>query len=245
MGFNEPGFVEIYEQLDGQRTEDIAFYLEAARKADGPILDAGCGSGRIMIPMLREGLEVEGFDPSQAMLDRFPLLDPKLVIWRDSLETFSAPRTDYSLILSAFNSFLHLLTQEDQLAALRNIHDHLKPGGGFIFDIINPYTLDIYDTRATKQFEATFDDATTGKSVSVWRWFTYDVINQRGEYFREFVIDGGAPQAYKTQYRWTYPQEMRLLLQIAGFTDLQSLGDFKGQELTEEATSQVWIARKI
>src|SRR4051812_49284898 len=107
MSFSDPQFVHLYEKTDGERTEDIAFYLSEARAANGAILDAGCGTGRLLLPMLREGLDAGGFEPSEPMMEilQSHLTEEKFAAHLElaSLETLD-PETfaDQTLIICAF-----------------------------------------------------------------------------------------------------------------------------------------------
>jgi SAM-dependent methyltransferase len=242
MSFTDPAFVEIYEQIDGSRTIDLEFYREIARNAGGNVLEAGCGSGRLLLLIAEDGVEIEGFDPSEAMLNVLREraegvgLSPK--VWQGD---FTSIERKYATIISPFNSIMHLLDQEEQIDAFKRVYDSLEAGGVFAFDIVNPHTLDIYDE--SRQFESSMIDTTTDETVEIWRWFEHDPIVQVGKYHREFIRSGETLNSV-IDFRWSYPSEIFLLLRMSGFTSCEVFGGFDGEDLDDDSTSQVWIARK-
>lgn len=244
--FWDSQFVPYYELLDGHRQEDIPFYVGEATRNGGLVLDAGCGSGRLMLPLLQAGAAVEGFDNSIAMLEELSVRLSehalKAKTWLDDLATFNASEERYRTALCAFNSFMHLLDQGSQSTALQRIYASLEPGGRLILDVINPHTLDL-EMQGTREFEATIEDPATGDLVHVWRWFEYDLIQQIGTYYRQLNL-GYRESTFVTRFRWTYPTEIELLLNQAGFRDLKVFGDFGYEALKSDSSSQVWIATK-
>src|SRR5579871_3390772 len=116
---------------------DVPRYEEIASRVGGPILELCCGTGRVAIPLARQGLEVTGVDISPGLLARF----------RDNLlrENNAAPRNitlieqdithlslevkRYSLAILAFNSLLCILSFEDQLQVLERVAEHLTADG--------------------------------------------------------------------------------------------------------------------
>jgi SAM-dependent methyltransferase len=124
---------------------DVAFYVDAATTAGGPVLEIGCGTGRVLIPTARAGVDIVGVDASPAMLAtcRQRLAhEPERVQSRVSLihsdmRGFDFGR-EFALVTIPFRPFQHLLTVEDQLACLATIYRHLQVGGVLAFDVFNP-----------------------------------------------------------------------------------------------------------
>jgi SAM-dependent methyltransferase len=242
MSFTDPNFVEIYEQIDGARTEDIEFYRNIAKKVSGPILEAGCGSGRVLLPLLLDGLDISGFDTSEPMLDvlrkRAAELDLTPKVWQGD---FGSIEGKYAAIIAPFNTILHLMDAEAQIEAFRRVYHGLRAGGTFAFDIVNPYTLDIYDDR--RHFESSFIDVQSDENFEIWRTFEHDPITQKAKYHREFLSSSKSVKS-TIEFRWTYPSEIILLLKLAGFSTSEVFGDFDRSALSPESTSQIWVAKK-
>lgn len=124
---------------------DIAFFIEAAKTAGSPVLEIGCGTGRVMIPIARAGVRIVGLDASASMLDvcrrqleREPAdVRARVELVQADMRSFSLPQK-FTLATIPFRPFQHLLTVGDQLACLGNIRRHLVPGGRLILDLFNP-----------------------------------------------------------------------------------------------------------
>jgi SAM-dependent methyltransferase len=253
MSFSDPFFVSIYEDLDGLRSEDVQYYLERAANAEGPILDAGCGSGRLLLPMLSAGLDAYGFDASPIMIEK---LEQGLIaetgaerVWVDSLQDFPGRGLPaFSLIICTFNTFLHVLSQDEQLKVLENFYNALAPDGVLLLDIISPMRFAILDDASELRV---FEGAVTnenGDAIQIWRWFDRDLVAQLGTYNREYRVtskDGTERSEHSLiDFRWTFPNEMELLLRHVGFPTRDVYGDFDGGPLTETSDVQIWRARK-
>jgi len=137
---------ELYDHVTIYRERpDVAFFVAAAREAGSPVLELGCGSGRVLIPTARAGLEIVGLDSSPSMLAvcRRDLEQATAAVRaRASLVEGDMRRFDlgatFSLVTLPFRPFQHLVTVEDQLACLAAIRRHLRPGGRLILDLFNP-----------------------------------------------------------------------------------------------------------
>ena len=141
---------ELYDSVPLYRTRpDVDFYVEAARAASGAVLEIGCGTGRVLIPTARAGIDIVGVDGSAQMLaicrrrlaDETREVQSRVQLIEGDMRRFTIGRR-FRLATIPFRPFQHLLTVDDQLACLRTIRDHLDDDGLLIFDIFNP-SLDI------------------------------------------------------------------------------------------------------
>jgi SAM-dependent methyltransferase len=137
---------ELYDHVVPYRERtDVGFFVEAAKESGGPVLEVGCGTGRVLIPTARAGIEITGLDLSPHMLEvcREKLMnEPEEVRSRvrlveGDMRQFELKNT-FRLVTLPFRPFQHLTTVEDQLACLGCIHRHLAEGGRLILDIFNP-----------------------------------------------------------------------------------------------------------
>lgn len=142
-----PEAIEFYDHVIPYRDRhDVQFFVGIAKEFGGPVLELGCGTGRILIPTAREGIPITGIDLSEKMLD----------LCRKKIETESKDvqslvkllqsdmisfkfKEKYSLITTPFRSFQPLLFVEDQLKCLESARNHLIDDGVFILDVFNPY----------------------------------------------------------------------------------------------------------
>ncbi len=146
-GYLEYEFVaDLYDHIGPyQNRPDINFFVEAAHKSGGPVLEIGCGTGRVLVPTAREGIEIVGLDLSPHMLQicrsrldhEAPEVKARAKLVEADMRDFDLGRR-FKLITTPFRPFQHLTTVEDQIACLRSIHRHLEPKGLLILEIFNP-----------------------------------------------------------------------------------------------------------
>jgi SAM-dependent methyltransferase len=126
--------------------QDVAFFVEMAQQSGGPVLEIGCGTGRVLIPTARTGVEIVGLDASPAMLDICKqrlsgepdnVRAKVLQLAEGDMRRFDLGR-QFALVTIPFRPFQHLVTVDDQLACLSTIRRHLSDGGRLILDIFNP-----------------------------------------------------------------------------------------------------------
>jgi SAM-dependent methyltransferase len=146
-GYGEYGFTaEFYDYIGPYRDrQDITFWVDTARDSGGPVLEVGCGTGRVLIPIARAGVEIVGLDLSPFMLAvcRANLVkEPAEVqdcvrLVEGDMRDFDLGR-EFALATVPFRPFQHLTTVEDQIACLHSIRRHLAPGGRLVLDLFNP-----------------------------------------------------------------------------------------------------------
>ncbi|MEP6963744.1 MAG: class I SAM-dependent methyltransferase [Acidobacteriota bacterium] len=136
----------LYDHVAPYRARpDVAFYVDAARSAGGPVLEVGCGTGRVLIPTARAGMEIVGLDLSPHMLAvcrQALALEPeeiqtKVHLHQADMRKFDLGR-EFPLVTIPFRPFQHLTSVADQLACLATIRRHITPGGRLILDLYNP-----------------------------------------------------------------------------------------------------------
>src|SRR5215831_4357810 len=148
MSNDEYGLIaDFYDYVVPYRTrQDIDFFVDAARKSGGPVLEVGCGTGRVLIPTARAGIDIVGLDLSSGMLDicrkrsleESEAVRSRVRLVQGDMRNFDAGQR-FSLATIPFRPFQHLTTVEDQLACLASIHRHLVDGGELILDLFNPW----------------------------------------------------------------------------------------------------------
>jgi SAM-dependent methyltransferase len=151
---------DLYDHVVPYRNRsDVAFFVEAAEKAGGPVLELGCGTGRVLIPTARAGIDIVGLDASTPMLSvcRERLrAEPHAVQARVDLvpgdmRAFDLGRV-FSLVTIPFRPFQHLITVDEQLACLQRVSRHLAADGTFILDVFNPSLDSLVDQPGAGEF---------------------------------------------------------------------------------------------
>jgi SAM-dependent methyltransferase len=222
---------ELYDPWSASVVEDVAFYLEEARRSGGPVLELGVGTGRIAVPIAADGIRVIGVDSSRAMLEicarRAALAGVDVDLRVGDLR--KPPVTErVPLVICPFRSLLHMQTDEDRLSALGAAYDLLGPGGRLVFDVFAPDAADIAQThdRWLEREPGIFERAVWDESA---RTLTLSVRDENRE--TTMVL------------AWLSPAEWRGLLETAGFQIEACYGWFdrtpyQGREDT------VWVAER-
>ncbi len=255
-----------YQRLDAElydsyieMAEDIPFYVETARSTGGPVLELGCGTGRILIPTAEAGIAVTGLDLSRDMLNiarkRVAALNPeirsKVSLVEGDMRSFHLDQT-FRLITVPFRAFLHLLTVDDQRQALRGIHEHLVDEGLLVFNIFDPNLNMIADhssyTGQAFMLEKTFKHPITGRRVMMWetrRYYLEEQLIEEIRCFEEIKPNGQPVSKHFTdlKLRFIYRYEMQHLLEGCGFQIDALYGDFK-RGLFRHGGEQIWTCRK-
>jgi SAM-dependent methyltransferase len=223
------------------------FYVSEAKASPGPVLEIACGTGRITLPILTAGVNVEGMDLFAPMLER---LREKAAakgfaptLHQGDMARFQLPR-QYALILITFNAYINMLTQEDQLSCLRCCKDHLLPGGKLVFDTFFPGLHIVGAPQHTRVLEMERPHPVTGKLLRCYDTRSFDRVKQTQHSINELEEvqdDGSIKVLQRAEFttRYVYREEMILLLRLAGFTRWNISGDFAGKQLTDETDAMI------
>lgn len=164
--------------------QELGFYLQFINKTPGRILEAMTGTGRIQIPLMRMGYEIDGVDRSPIMLDRCRLrskefgLTPNL--YQQSLEELDLPHT-YQTVIIAVASFQLIIDKNIAQQALQKLHAHMLPGGTLLIDIFTPYHgQDISFERIARLNET--------QTIKMTTRHVYDVPNKQAQAFCHFQL---------------------------------------------------------
>jgi SAM-dependent methyltransferase len=226
------------------------FYLALAREAAGPVLDVACGTGRILLPALAAGVDIEGLDLFQPMLDtlraKARVLGLAPTLHRADMSDFSLARR-YALVMIPFNAFIHNMTQEAQIRCLERCRSHLLPGGRLAFDTFFPSLAIVGAAENTRVLEGEIPHPDSGLPIRLYDTRRFDRVAQRQDSLNEIELldaDGKVQTVYRSAVssRYVYKHEMELLLRVAGFARWTIDGDFDGRPLTREDDAMVVTA---
>ena len=223
----------------------LDFYCEHSRRADGPILELACGTGRILIPLARQGHQVVGIDLSEAMLAEArrkveaQKLDAEWV--QGDIRDFDLD-TKFGLIYLPNNTLCHLLDHEAFAACMTCVKRHLLPAGRFIVDVFIPSPELLVD-KAGERFP--FGDYTDpdGHRIDVTHSYTYEHHTQIKRITTYHQIDDAEAVAGTLDMRMYYPQELDLLFEHNGFAIDAKFGGYDRSPFDAEAKTQVVICR--
>jgi len=223
------GFAPIYDALSAHMTEDVGFYVELAREADGPIVELAVGTGRIAIPTaLAVGRPVIGIDLSPAMLavarERAEVADAALDLRLGDMRDLELDEPA-ALVTCPFRSLLHLPTWADRRRLFERVAASLRPGGRFAWNAF------VFDFRI-----ATSLDGAWGEENGVRRRIDYFPADNR----LTITLENGSA----TTLWWLARSEWEGLIDVAGL-ELEALyGSFDRRPFDDESREFVWVVRR-
>lgn len=228
---------EVYD-LDkpiGHSFGDVEFYAERLKGCKGTILEPAAGTGRMLIPLLEQGFDVEGFDISEEMLELCKRncaereLVTKLSIER--METFKMDKR-YEAIIIPTGTFLLLHEREQSIQALENFFNHLENKGRLIVDLI--FETDMELGKISERFwESPNGDVLTVEHRKVkLDWIhQYSVSHNRYERWRNGTLVES--ELERMPIRWYGVEEFKAILEKIGFADITVSAEYEyGKEPT-------------
>lgn len=239
-----------YDWAIGDFADDIVLYLEMARRLPAPVLELAVGTGRVAVPLATAGLHVTGVDSSAAMLD---LARAKAAQAGVSLRLEQADLCHYAfterfgLIYCASDSFLHLLTQDRQLAALRLAHKHLATGGRIVLDLPSLTTgqWSAWEPGVRPLELVRTAPGPRGTMLQHFQTFSADPATQRRSVTHIFdeVTRSGSVRRTVASYelRFIFPAELPLLAAAAGLTLEAVYGGYDLQPFSSSAERMIAV----
>lgn len=209
---------------------DVRFYTELALERPGPVLELGCGTGRVLLELHRAGVACTGLDSSRGMLRQLRARAGAecLELFLGRMQDFDLTPRRFQLIYSAFRPFQHLYTIDDQLSCLRTVLHHLEPGGRFAFDVFNPKLDRVYELIEPESGDLRFqiDGHEVVRYVSLRRDPLRQMVEARMRF--ETLADGQVikNETELVRMRWFTRFELEHLMARAGFQNVTIYGDF-------------------
>jgi SAM-dependent methyltransferase len=228
--------IRYYDAENAGFVEDFAAYSLLADRFGGPVLDVGCGTGRVAFQLVRQGVSVTGIDLSAPMLERARERAKKQRIGEKHLSLHEGDIRQmpldgpFNLAILTYNTFMHFLDHEDQIAVLERLASLIRPGGGLALDIVNPIeTFGAPDVPGLV-IERTFGDPETGQPVFQQSLASLDRVSQVMDL--TWIYDRMAPDGQinrlmvPLQIRYTFASEIELLLERTGWNGVECYGSY-------------------
>ena len=242
-------FAQFYDIIyDSIRSHvDTDFYLSRIKQAKGRVLEIGCGTGRFFSKAIKQGVDIYGIDISKSMVKFLLAKIERGQHDRISIQgaaDFNFPFR-FDLIIAPFRVFSHLLTVEEQLAALNNAHDHLSDNGHLIFDL---YVPDPKMIASGLDNVVDFDgEYLPGKKMSRTVNMKADIVNQLSDItmtFRWDEDDRQRTESWNFKFRFYFRYELEHLIARSNLTLEKIYGDFNEGDLTGDSKEFIVVCRK-
>jgi SAM-dependent methyltransferase len=240
-GYEDYGFIaDLYDHVVPYRTRpDVDFFVAAAQASSGPVLEVGCGTGRVLIPTARAGVDIVGLDLSPHMLricqqrlqDESAAVQSRVRLHQGDMRNFDLART-FNLVTLPFRPFQHLTTVADQLACLASIHRHLAAGGRLILDLFNPSLSALTRDNVGQEFgdEPEFTTPDGRRVLRRHRIVARDYANQINQVELVYYVthpDGHAERlVHAFPMRYLFRFEAEHLLARSGFVVEELYADY-------------------
>ena len=233
--------------------EDLPVIQAYARSTRGPLLELGCGTGRLLVPLARAGYTVTGVDLSPDMLGLAEAkvtaagVAERVTLLQGDFARSPLPGT-YRFAFIVMNTFLHLLSRAEQLQALRHWHAHLAPGGLLLVDVFAPDVRELANLEGQVEFDKSWVDQAGGATVMKQFIRTVDQAEQIVHavmLYDEIAPDGRMRRTavpFDLRYVWRF--EAELLLEQAGFIVEDVFGDWDLAPFDSASERLILVARK-
>lgn len=230
----------IYHTHQSLRSEDIAFWRDLAQESGGPVLELGCGTGRVLLRLLKENFHVHGIDNDPEMLTFLRRMIPPTLAWQ--VEVFEADMRSFDLgkqfplIILPCNTF-STFSGPDRKRIGAQCLKHLQPGGKFVFSIPNTLLLQDLEDHGAVELEDEFTHPATGNPIQVYS--SWEKAGDRITFYWRYdhlYPDGRITTAeHDNTHMLDSPQNYVAELREVGLKPSAAHGDFFQSKFTPDA----------
>lgn len=233
---------------------DAPFYLELAKQAGGPILEIGCGTGRVLLPIARAGIDIHGLDNSGPMLTilgnhlshEAPDVRRRVSLHTGDMRDFRLNRT-FPLVTIPFRPMQHMFTTSDQIQALQSAAIHVADGGMLAFDVFYPKFDRLPLRIGEEQLEAEWSPT---PEMTIRRYFRKDALDKIRQIltitfifrtYRRDTLVSEEQEILKMSY-YTYPH-LQALFSLVGLQSVAEYGSFAKAPLDNQSEEMIFLLR--
>ncbi len=240
-------FPSLYHAHHSLNSEDIHFWLDLAAQCPNPVLELGCGTGRVLLPLARMGNRVFGMDIAWDMLAFLKQslskeLHATAFIFQADFARFKLS-SQFGLIILPCNT-LSTLRLENLRSLLTCVHDHLQPGGIFAASIPNPFVLQSLRTESNPEIEETFPSPIDGEPIQVSSSWNRTKSHLIIHWFYDHLIPDGSIERISTQVQHNLigPEIYGEEISKAGFETHIMYGDFDRSDFYSDSPYCIFLA---
>lgn len=244
--------LEIYEDAAfydlefASRDFEIPFFLRHARAANGPVLEVACGTGRLTLPIAREGIDITGSDISAPMLEQARLksaAENLTIEWLEQDCRNMNPGRHFSLIFSATNAMQHLLDVDSACAFLQSARRALLPDGHLIIDVFHPDPAKLLRTASERYLHKTIATP-AGDTIRVETASSYRPDTQILHFDLFYLSGTDLLRTKSVNMRCFFPEELLALCRFNGLEVVQRFGSYDETPFSADSPKQILICRR-
>jgi len=236
------------------RLQDVAFYRNAVRDFGDPVLELGCGTGRITMALAEAGKRITGVDLSGRMLER--AVKKRAALRVEARERVHFVQGDmarfdlgekFRLVIIPFRPFQHLLEVRQQMDCLECVRKHLAPGGRLILDLFQTDAERMHDPVHMREVPLSEYETADGRHVRISeRLAAFHRAEQRNDVEMIFSIrhrDGRQERlVFAWPLRYFFRYEVEHLLARCGFKVMALYGDFDRSPIRDDSPEMIFVA---
>jgi SAM-dependent methyltransferase len=237
------------------RLQDVAFYRDAAREFGDPVLELGCGTGRITMALAEAGKRITGLDLSERMLER--AVKKRAGLRVEARERVHLVQGDmahfdlgekFRLVIIPFRPFQHLLEVQQQMDCLDCVRKHLAPGGRLILDVFQTDAERMHDPVHMREQLVTEYKTTDGRQVRISeRVAAFHRAEQRNDVEMIFSIAHPGGRKERLVFAWTlryfFRYEVAHLLARCWFQVAAEYGNFDRTAIRGDSPEMIFVAQ--
>jgi SAM-dependent methyltransferase len=245
--------VDLYDLEHDQLTEDISFYVNCVAVVGDPVLEFGCGTGRLLRPIAAAGYRITGLDRSPAMLGKAdarltPALRRRVTLIEGSMDgVLDLPGGTFGTAIFSLNGLMHLDDPTRQLNALQTAHALLDPRGQLLIDVVNPTpdTLNALGNGVSHEGTWIRQDGAHVDKFSARKLSASTQVIETQIWYDLIMADGSLRRvATAFNLRYLHLHELELMLTLAGFTSWQVYGSYDLDPF-DDASERLIIAAEL
>lgn len=236
---------EFYDLEFSTRDFELPFFRKYARQARGSVLEVACGTGRLTLPLARDGVDMTGLDISAPMLERArqkSSTEGPAIEWiEQDCRNMSLPHA-YALIFSATNAMQHLLDVESACSFLQSARNALQSDGLLILDVFNPDPAKLARSSSERYVHKTIA-MPDGQSITVETMSTYHAATQILHFDLFYLCDDKLIRSKQVNMRCFYPEELLALCKFSGLEVVKRFGDYDEGSFGDGSPKQILLCK--
>lgn len=227
-----------YDRMFGRGYVD--FWLAQARIHGGPILELGCGTGKLAIPLAEAGFSVTGLDNSPALLELAASKNGDVQWVEGDMRSFDLGR-GFTLIMLPSNNLGHLHTPEDFAECIGSVKRHLRPGGVFVIDVFVPDLKLLLQGEADEYLLTDYDHPEGQGRVRVMARSRYESSTQIRRTTTIRKVAGERDAVGSLDLKMYFPRELEALLRCHGLYIAARYGGHAGEPFDDSSRWQIVV----
>lgn len=242
--YGDPAHYDVLAQMTAPN--DVPFYRELVHEHGSPVLELGCGTGRVALELAREGADVVGVELSPAMLS---LAQAKaaheelgVTLALGDLRSFELDQR-FALVLLTYNTFNHLLDLDSITRCFETVKRHMDEGSRFVIDTFQPSLAFLGNEPERRRPILRYRDPYTSDEVLLHEENHYDPATQQNRVVWTYEVAGEVVRTEELTMRLVFPNELEALLRLSGFVLEARYGDYDRRPFGSTTPKQLTVCK--